>query len=201
MQKFIKALLLLSLSLMARENPFSEVLSQESFPVSTNTPKTYSHLKNETFRLPDSARIVKKIIIEYQNLDGSIEKLSKKIDKKVDWHMPITLHHEQMKSQASRFVQRVKLPFISSLTRKNQMKLITKDRLIRHFMLPSPHRIVLDFKGSSKVLGRKYTNFTAPFTEIRMGNHDGYYRVVIELDGQYEYKKKEDKHGIILTVK
>ena len=201
MMKFIMTLSFLILSLIARENPFSDILTEESFPISTNVPIQLHDLQYESFKLPDSARIIKKVIIEYQNLDGSIKQLSTTLDKKIDWHMPIKLSHSKMPSKGSLFIRNVKLPFMSFFTKKNQMKLSTSDKLIRHFMLPSPHRIVLDFKGSSQTLARKYSNFSSPFNQVRLGNHKGYYRVVVELDGQYEYHKKINKHGLTLTVK
>jgi hypothetical protein len=201
MMKFIITLCLLTLSLFSRENPFSDVLAADAFPISTNVPTQLNDLQYETFRLPDSARVIKKVIIEYQNLDGSIKQLTTSLDKNVDWHMPIKLSHSKMPAKSSTFVRNVKLPFISFFTKKNQMKLSTDDKLIRHFMLSNPHRIVLDFKGSSRTLARKYNNFSSPFNQVRLGNHDGYYRVVVELDGQYEYQKKIDKHGLILSVK
>ena len=40
----------------------------------------------------------------------------------------------------------------------------------------------------------------APFSKIRMGNHDGYYRVVIELDGQYRYKLETQERDYTIVV-
>ncbi len=199
--KIFFILVTLMLSLIARDNPFSDVVTKESFPVSTNIPKQHQDLTLERFRLPNSARVVKKVIIEYQNLDGSIDKLSADIDKAVDWHMPLVLTHNKYIPESGRFVMAVKLPFIAFSTKAKSMKVETADQLLRHFMLPRPHRIVLDFKGSSKFLAKKYTKLTKPFSKIRLGNHSGYYRVVIELDGQYEYQEKRIKNGIILTVR
>lgn len=193
--------LALLLSLGARDNPFADVITKETFPVSTNIPKTLTDLKKESFRLPDSARVIKRVIIEYQNLDGSVDTLSTTLDKTIDWHMPLHLTHSKVPPRGSTYKDNVKLSFIKFSTKGNKMKVVTKDKLLRHFMLPKPHRIVLDFKGSSRVLSKKYTQFKKPFKKIRLGNHDGYYRVVIELDGQYEYKEKRDHSGITLSVR
>jgi hypothetical protein len=199
--KTLSVLLTLTLLLVARDNPFSDVVTTETFPVSTNIPKVVKDLRKESFRLPNSARVVKRVIIEYQNLDGSVQKQSTDIDKKVDWHMPLVLTHRKSASSADRFTQKVKLPFIKFSTKANKMRVATKDKLLRHFMLPHPHRIVLDFKGSSRFLSKKYTDLSRPFTKIRLGNHHGYYRVVVELDGQYEYQEKSDRSGITLSVR
>ena len=115
--------------------------------------------------------------------------------------MPLVLTHNKSTPSSDRYVQRVKLPFIKFSTKANNMRVETKDKLLRHFMLPHPHRIVLDFKGSSHFLAKKYTSLVKPFKKIRLGNHNGYYRVVIELDGQYEYQEKRDISGITLSVR
>ena len=38
------------------------------------------------------------------------------------------------------------------------------------------------------------------FTKIRVGNHDGYYRVVVELDGYYRYKLAKQADGCLVTL-
>lgn len=199
--RFILLLTLFFFSSVARDNPFSDFVTQEAFPVSTNNPETLSDLKKEEIRLPNSARIVKRVIIEYQNLDGSIEQLTTELNKNVDWHMPIVVTHSKKPAKGSYFTTNLKLPFMTFLSKQKSLKLLTKDTLIRHFMIPNPHRIVLDMKGSSGVRSRRYTNFKPPFQEVRIGNHKEYYRVVIELDGQYEYSYKPRSDGMILRVK
>jgi hypothetical protein len=39
------------------------------------------------------------------------------------------------------------------------------------------------------------------FKEVRIGNHDGYYRVVVELDGLYRYDFKKVVDGYIIKLK
>ena len=199
--KLLFLMLTLLLFLDARDNPFTEVISKEVFPISTNIPKSLKDLKKESFNLPSSARVIKRVIIEYQNLDGSVDTLSSALDKKVDWHMPLILTHKKAPPVGSHYKDRVKLSFIKFSTKANKMRVKTKDKLLRHFMLPKPHRIVLDFKGSSQFLSKKFTQFAKPFKRIRLGNHKGYYRVVVELDGKYEYQKKSDPSGITLSIR
>ncbi len=38
------------------------------------------------------------------------------------------------------------------------------------------------------------------FTKVRVGNHNGYYRVVVELDGYYRYKLKKQSDGCLITL-
>ena len=199
--KFIFLLITLLFSLIARDNPFTDVITDETFPVSTNIPKTLTDLQYESFRLPDSARILKRVIIEYQNLDGSIDTLSTTLNKNIDWHMPLVLKHRKAPTLGSTYQEKINLSFIKFWTKSKKMKIRTKDKLIRHFMLVHPHRIVLDFKGSSHILSKSFRGFTKPFKRVRLGNHKDYYRVVVELDGQYEYQKQSKHSDIILSIR
>ena len=73
--------------------------------------------------------------------------------------------------------------------------------MIRNFILVKPHRIVCDFKRQTDM--RSYVKKMPKkniFKSIKMGTHKGYYRVVIELDGYYQYKLKTIKEGFIFTL-
>jgi len=83
----------------------------------------------------------------------------------------------------------------------NHLKIVTKDKLLRDFLLVRPQRIVLDFKRDIDT--RSYVNSGKKrkwFKKIKIGAHDGYYRVVIELDGYYQYRHKKIKGGYIFTL-
>ena len=104
--KYLLIFFLSYLSIFARENPFADVISKAAFPVSTNIPKVQTDLRRETFKLPNTARVVKRVTIEYQNLDGSVERLVKELDKKVDWHMPLKLSHAKSTDYSQRYQQK-----------------------------------------------------------------------------------------------
>lgn len=71
---------------------------------------------------------------------------------------------------------------------KNIMQIKTNDKLLRHYMLSNPCRIVADFKSEKSLYTKSYNVSAKPFTKIRIGSHEGYYRVVITLDKEYLYK-------------
>ena len=71
---------------------------------------------------------------------------------------------------------------------KNTIKLKTKDKMLKHYMLSNPCRIVVDLKSDTSLNTKSYKIDAHPFTKIRIGSHKGYYRVVITLDKEYEYK-------------
>ena len=193
---------LLALVLQARENPFVPVAPiEEILPVSSNEVKTYTPLEYETFVLPDSVRAVTRIIVEYQNLDGSIDQKVKELDKSIDWHEPIVITHKKRTPQKDTFGAVGDYGFISFKTHGKVMKIQTKNSLLRHFMLAKPHRVVMDFARTSHFLSKQFKATGIPYTIVRIGNHKDYYRVVVELDGQYEYKLEKAPYGFELTVK
>jgi hypothetical protein len=70
--------------------------------------------------------------------------------------------------------------------------------MIWNFLLTKPHRIVCDFKRDIDI--RTYKKEVASkgiIEKVKLGNHKGYYRVVIELDGYYRYKLQSSKDAYV----
>jgi len=88
----IKILLItffLIISIEARENPFFPSDGEKDIPYTTNQNKELQKLKRATISLPSYARVVKKITIEYESLDASIETKSIELNNAIDWHLPL----------------------------------------------------------------------------------------------------------------
>jgi len=92
------------------------------------------------------------------------------------------------------------LPFISFQLEKNRIKIITKDKKIRSFHLAAPFKVVFDFKRDARFLTKKVSLNKPPFVRLDIGNHDGYYRVVITFDSSYKYKTLRVDDGYIVDV-
>lgn len=184
------------IALIARENPFFPTESMDSMPITSNQITKYPPLKRVAISLPDQARILKEITVSYKNLDGSIEKKSIEVERYVDWHIPLFVSQsysprdkaEISISKAENKREYIDFKFINFTIGKKKVLIHTKDKLIRNFLLVNPHRIVLDFKREANFLSYEKILTSIPFKKLRMGNHDGYYRVVISLDGRYEYQ-------------
>ncbi len=86
---------------------------------------------------------------------------------------------------------------ISFLQFENILKIKTDDKLIKHYMLSNPCRIVADFTSDKTLNTKSYKFSTKPFTKIRIGSHKAYYRVVITLDKEYSYKTTVKDSGIL----
>lgn len=208
-QKVWFSIFFIMLSLDARENPFFPSETVKKMPVTSNTEVTFDPLKRAAVSLPDSARVVEKVTIQYKNLDGSISQKSVELGQSIDWHLPLFISQSYASDIEPKSLRKTKkttktkilasYKFISFKQRNKKMMVQTDDKLIRSFMLTSPHRIILDFKRDADFRSYEKKITANPFVRIRMGNHKGYYRVVLELDGQYRYKKKVSQQGVELS--
>ena len=195
------SLLLVLISLDARENPFFPSSGEVDMTYTSNKEINTEPLKRATITLPSSARIVESITVKYKNLDGSISKKSIVLGNSVDWHLPLFISQNYGGSSSEEKEVRYKkvagVKFISLYESKNRLKIVTRDRMIRNFLLTKPHRIVCDFKRDINIRSYEKSIQNSIVTRVKLGNHKGYYRVVIELDGYYRYKVKEDAKGYL----
>jgi len=214
MIKYLLLLFFIPFLLIARENPFFPVNDAEDIPLSTNQVEKYPQLKRATMKLPSTARVLQTVTVEYKNLDGSIAKKSIELNNAIDWHLPLFIsqnydttevknlsHSKKVIPEKIRYKQILKLPFITFYESHKRLKIVTKDKMLRSFLLVKPHRIVCDFKRQTDIRSyiKKIPSLSI-FKKIRIGTHDGYYRVVIELDGYYQYKVKKSNSGYLFTL-
>lgn len=179
-------------SLFGRDNPFFPANPNDKQTPSTNKVESLKPFTTQQIALPNSARAIKAVVIEYQNLDGSVSSEKLDLNNAIDWHEPLIISQKQItKSTEAKSENAVKSfgnKFISFTPVHKSMQITTTDTLLRNFMLSSPNRIVMDFSRDTSFKPKEFKINHAPYKSVRMGNHDKYYRVVIELDGQYRYK-------------
>lgn len=210
MMRSLFFLLLLPFVLFARENPFFPAEGEVEMPFSSNISQELVPLKRATLTLPSTARTIEKMSITYKNLDGSIVTKSIQLNNSIDWHLPLFLSQNYGSSSEKtnpeiqkneKFKKLTSLAYVSLYAKKREIKLETQDELIRNFLLPKPHRIVCDFKREIEI--RSFTKTfskSAVVKKFRVGNHDGYYRVVIELDGYYRYELEKIDSGYLFKL-
>jgi len=226
---FISALLLFTLN--ARENPFFPSTGEKDILITTNNNGSQTPLKRATIALPTQARVLQKVTIEYKNLDGSVESKSIEVENSVDWHLPIFISQSysevpnsaiQVEATAAPVSQKKKIEpevekksvqketkyeniasisFLKLYSSGKKLKLVTGDEMIRNFLIVNPHKIVIDFKKETDIKSYIYEIPKNIFKEVRIGNHDGYYRVAIELDGLYRYDFKKISDGYLIELK
>ena len=221
MVKVLFLALFLLTSLTARENPFFPSSGEKDIPLTSNIDSKLTPLKRATLTLPSTARVIEGVTVSYKSLDGSRHTETIELDNSVDWHLPIFISQsytnevQKVTVPKKKVVKAKKVPkkqssykkiagikLISFYAKDKKLKIITQDAIIRNFLLVKPHRIVCDFKRDTNIKSYlKEMPKDSVFTKIRVGNHDGYYRVVIELDGHYRYKTKEIKGGYIFELR
>ena len=199
-------------SLNARQNPFFPSNNETDISYTTNKVSKIEPLKRATLTLPSTARTLESVTITYKNLDGSIVSKKEVLGNSVDWHLPIfvsqnigddekKLNTKTVSKKSEPLRKIASLSFISLYANKKQFNLITKDKMLRNFLLTKPHRIVCDFKRDINIRSyKKKIDTKSIIKKIKIGNHKGYYRVVIELDGLYRYKKIPMKDGYSFTL-
>lgn len=200
-------------TLNARENPFFAAKGEKDTPYTSNETRDKAPLKRATISLPSEARLLQKVTLEYKNLDGSVDKKSIELDNAVDWHLPIFISQSYNEEKniikipkkttsknRTKYDEIASTKYVKFYSSNKKLKLTTTDKVLRSFLLVKPHRVVLDFKRDSNMKSYSKSISNNIFTKIRVGNHDGYYRVVVELDGLYRYTLNDISNGYIIEL-
>lgn len=198
----------LAAALWGRENPFMPTGNTEE--VTKNVPERPGYFTGETLYLPSSARILKEIKLVYQNVDGSVAEEVKQVDKKVDWHHPVTIDHmeapedgEHELDKAGPVFKSYRFPEVGFLEVKLSEKLLKvecADTLMHHFLLTKPYRIVMDFQRETNYRQREVAFASSYFLKGVFGSHDGYYRLVLYLDSYYKYQVIKEGDGYLVGL-
>jgi len=185
-------LIFFPLMLFSRDNPFTPVISPQNNL--TIKPKYFQKAK---IYLGKDARILKKIVFVYQNVNGDEKNYTVYIDKNIDFHSPIIILHKKENFP----IIKEDFKVLKFIVKNKKIFIKTKDKLIRNFFLLSPFRLVLDFKKESDFPTIK-KSFTDSFVKkIIIGAHGNFYRVVIYLDTKYLYNIQKEKTGVVIEIK
>ncbi|MGP1579807.1 MAG: AMIN domain-containing protein [Wolinella sp.] len=209
--KHLSLFLFLFPALLCARDPFEPIIApQESGEVSI--PYQPNYFKSHSITLPSSARFIKKIIITYQNVDGSIGQHEKELEGDIDWHFPLLLSQEIQPLDSNVSILRPHPtpgvfrfePFeeiIFEITGKNL--LIRTPYLIRRDMALAPTpKILIDFQKVGKKSLQKSFETGLPYIKgVSISTHEDFYRVTLELDGKYRYTIKPEKEGFSVELR
>lgn len=229
LKKVILIITGLMVGVLARENPFLPAKSFEELDAPTNVVEKKEDFEQQSTSLPSRARVLKYVVFGYQSLDGSIEEKRINVNKSVDWHDPLVVTKESVLLDSLDFLPEApsgekpssKIPVVSKKNEKPKEKSVkvkyedlvsfeafkmkimvnTKDKLIRHFMVMRPYKVVLDFKEDKSFYTKSLSIEHGAFKKVTLGNHKGYYRAAIELDGHYVHDVKEVDGGYEVILK
>ncbi len=193
----------------ARDNPFFPTKGEVDLSYTSNAKRALPLLKRAAIDIPSQARAIKKVTVEFLNLDGSTQNIFIELNNAVDWHLPIFISQsmgelhtkrtkelpKKLKSKKKKFTQFYNLGFITFYKKDKEIRVITSDFMIRDFLLTKPHRIVMDFQKELNMNSQVKKLKGLYYKKISFGVHENYYRIVLELDGVYKYKKQRQKKG------
>ncbi|WP_157141621.1 glycoprotein CgpA [Campylobacter coli] len=219
MKTKILGIFLIFISLLnAEENPFK---SEQN--MSMIMPPDF---QKEDIKFNSNARVLKSVSFNYINLDGSEEVLNVDINKSIDWHdtytlvrtkspdpskvfdVSVTIPEKNSSKQESNSTANIEIPlqvakiydFISYAVYKNKIKLNTSDEMITDFSVGNPSKIVIDFRSKMISPTKNIRLSNSIFKRIDFGSHKGYYRLVIYLDGTYNYNIQKDATGYMINL-
>ncbi|WP_104713352.1 AMIN domain-containing protein [Helicobacter cetorum] len=184
--------------LYARDNPFDPEMTSKNMQGGFSDVYE-SYFKKLDIDLPTTARILKKISITYQDIDGSIHTKVIPVDKSIDWHYPLKLSQNTLSQ--SELERRYKIKDFEFVISNNTLTLHSPYKLLRSFVLIEPYRIVLDIKRGSEKIHEVLALEQKFFSQIKLGTHDDFYRISITLDGKYRYILEEKKGAYQLILK
>jgi len=96
--------------------------------------------------------------------------------------------------------ERINTSVGSFLIDNNKIVIETKDPLLKHFSLEESRKIVLDFEGYADFATKHIETRSSRFTNLTIGVHENYYRIVITMSEQREYRIVKEKYGYRLTL-
>lgn len=221
----------LLIPLIARENPFKPLIDETVLPVTSNQIEKKPPFEKATIQLPVDARVLTTVVVYYQSIDGSVKKEELSIDKAIDWHRPLlitqapspkvrtsnpptsqvkpsktpsknqTPTHSRRTPKNDAWHRFAPLPFVEVQWMDHKVHIVTKDPKIRAFHINPPFKIALDFKRNARFLTRHQAVSTPPFKAIDIGNHRGYYRVVVTFDAPYRYTIEKTDDGYLIKLR
>lgn len=204
--------------LYADINPFK--LEQNT---SIITPPAF---QREEIQFNSNARILKNIILNYITLDGNVESMQIDINKSIDWHETYAFSHSKTPKTSEILDVSVTIPpknahnnevnstfnielpiqtgeiydFITYATYKNKIKFNTEDEIVSDFSIGNPSKIVLDFNAKRISPTKNIRLSNSLFKRIDFGSHQSYYRLVIYLDGKYNYHIDKEANGYTIRL-
>ncbi len=72
--------------------------------------------------------------------------------------------------------------------------------MITDFSVGNPSKIVIDFRSKMISPTKNIRLSNSIFKRIDFGSHKGYYRLVIYLDGTYNYSIQKDATGYMINL-
>lgn len=178
MKKALFITLVFSLTLFARENPFSPQPEQTIEPTLIKPEPIVKEIIAK-----EPPKIIKTIPIA-KTIPAPVKKPKKKIIKKKVLK-PKLIYNGQ---------------FLKIKLFKNSIKILTDDKMLKHFKLKSPNRLVVDFERFDVEGPFSKKIYSLKIEGLKVGHHDYFYRATFKLKKNYPYKIIKKPYGYLITL-
>ncbi len=181
--------------LFARDNPF----------VSSPKQKAVSAQKKGQIRLPSDAKVIKYIIIGYQNKDGVMKEskvlMNKLVNQRVAPQRKVVKPVAKSVPNNQASVRYVVNSVFSFDAQGDTLIIHTKDKKKRDFIFSKSNKLVIDFETTKAFPTKNIKINNSLFKSVSFGSHQGFYRTSFALDKPYNYTITHAGDDIIVKLK
>lgn len=217
MKKLLTILLFLTVSLIARENPFEATNAYEEEAarlIEINEPEIDTAVEfvqeqqyvNEVYEKMNEPEPKEPVLTE-QKVQEMIKKVKKEIKPKtiIKKEVIIQKPKEQVVYVKPRFDitnEKELLPFVKIEYDDEKLDIHSKYKITKKMTLPGKKKMILDYKAKENFYTIRETLKSTSFPKIAVGNHkkDKFFRIVVELSDMpenYEVTYDDNKVSII----
>jgi hypothetical protein len=196
MTKIVLLTFFLTYSLLARENPFSPQKLIQSQQIIT----PMINMEKKPILVKEKKEEIKKIIQPAKTV--TIKPPKPTVVEKKPSHTKIV--QKPKKRKIHKKITRSKLiyrgEFAKIKLKGSNIKIITHDNLLKHFILKSPNRVVIDLERFDVVKSFYKKIFKSKISSIKIGHHDYFYRITLYLKKDYRYKIQKKSFGYMIKL-
>ncbi len=195
--KKIALLSLLSLWLLARENPFflpreqvAPVAPPQEQPITAKQPQQPLHPKVPRTPAPNPQPPQ-----TIAHVPSHEENATRQAAAKQSGDGNVT------QTQTFNFSKVITLPFVKISFASDAFLVQTKDPMKRKFLLDTPRKFVIDYAARRSFGYKRYPIGVGNFTQLELASHPGYYRIAISLQGCKNYDFSSSEEGFLFRCK
>lgn len=187
-------------------DPFQPLLKPKDGAIISPTYKP-NYFKEQNISLPTTARRINKVVIGYQNIDGSMAEKSVILDGDIDWHFPLRLVQELQDLRGKEVIKRPDptpgvdrfepyQEFVFKLSGK-KLFLQTPYLIRQDVPLGAPPKIIVDLvkEQGGYFFDKTFQTALPYFKFVDIKTHEDFYRITLTLDGKYQYQISPEKDG------
>lgn len=196
--------LFLTLALNARENPFQPIKEFTSEPLTKPIPIAdfEDRFEHKIVSVIEKKAECKTVIDtkEAQDIDKE-EDVWKRVQTPPQKPKIKQQRKSVKKFKKNRFTRIYEDQNLKIYTKSKHIKIVTKEKIQKHFTLRSPNRLVIDFKDDFFIYDSLKKRINSRYVkEIRLGTHDCFFRLTFVLTSRFSYKLIKASNGYLIKL-